>query len=120
MADAVAPVRERDPDGDGSSLVALPPPLVGLPATMSDLALYLQDSLVHSRRGGKWRSMVDLNGYIEDPGKSRDVIERTNKRTTNSAVPAPSGSLSTLSIISNARPSTSRSRMGSISVRRET
>ena len=116
VADAGTPVHEQDPDGDGSMFVTLPPPLVELPATMSDVALYLQDSLVRSRRGGKWRTMADPNGYFEDPGKSRNVMEKATTRTTNSAVPAPSGFLSTLSIISDTRPSTSRSRMGSTSV----
>ena len=116
MADARTHVREQDPDGDGSTFVTLPPPLVELPATMSDVALYLQDSLVRSRSGGKWSAMADPNSYFEDPGKSRNVIEKANKRTINSAVPAPSGFLSTLSIISDTRPSTSRSRMCSTSV----
>ena len=116
VEDAGTPVREQEPDGDGSSFVTLPPPLVELPVTMSDVALHLQASLVRSRRGGNRRAMEDPNGYFEDPGKSRNVIEKANIRTTILAVPAPSGSLSTLSIISDARPSTSRSRMGSTSV----
>jgi hypothetical protein len=86
VADAGTPVSEQEPDGDGSLFVTLPPPLMTLPATMSDLALYLQDSLVRSRRGSKHRAMTDPKGRSEDSGKTRHVLEKANKSATNLAV----------------------------------
>ena len=101
VAEAGTPVSEQEPDGDGSMFVSLPPPLIELPATMSDLALYLQDSLVLSRRGTKHRAMTDPKGHLEDPGKTRNVLEKANKSATNLAVPAPSRPLSTQSVTSH-------------------
>ena len=115
VGDAGTPICEQEPDGDGSLFITLPPPLVELPATMSDLALYLQDSLVRSRRGSKHRAMTDPKGRSEDPGKARNVLEKANKSTTNLAVLAPSRPLSTCSAASVSRPSTSHSRMESAS-----
>ena len=113
VADAGTPVCEQNPDGDGSLFITLPPPFVELPATMSDLALYLQDSLVRSRRGSKHRAMTDPKGRSEDPGKTRNVLEKANKSATNLAVIAPSRPLSTCSATSTSRPSTSHSRIES-------
>lgn len=115
VADAGTPVCEQDPDGDGSMFITLPPPFMELPATMSDLALYLQDSLVRSRRGSKHRAMTDPKGRSEDPGKTRNVLEKANKSATNLAVIAPSRPLSTCSAASTSRPSTSHSRLESAS-----
>ena len=115
VADAGTPISEQEPDGDGSLFITLPPPFVELPATLSDLALYLQDSLVRSRRSGKRRAMTDPKGHSEDPGKTRHVLEKANKSTTNLAVPAPSRPLSMYSATSTSRPSTSHSRVDSAS-----
>ncbi len=115
VADAGTPICEQEPDGDGSFFVTLPPPLVELPATISNLALYLQDSLVRSRRGSKHRAMTDPKGHSEDPGKTRHVLEKANKSATNLAVIAPSRPLSTYSVTSACRPSTSHSRIESAS-----
>ena len=112
-AGAGTPVNEQDPNGDGSLFVTLPPPFVVLPATLSDLALYLQDSLVLSRRGGKRRAMTDPKGQSEDAGRARNVLEKANKSTTNLPVPPPSRPLSMYSASSASRPSTSHSRMDS-------
>jgi hypothetical protein len=113
VADAGTPISEQEPDGDGSLFVTLTPPLIQLPATMSDLALYLQDSLVRSRRGSKNRAMTDPKGHFDDPGKARNVLEKANKSTSNLTVPAPSRPLSTYSVTSTSRPSTSHSRRDS-------
>ena len=115
LAEAGTPVSEQEPDGDGSMFVTLPPPLIELPATMSDLALYLQDSLVRSRRGSKHRAMTEPKGHSEDPGKTRNVLEKANKSATNLVVPASSRPLSTQSVTSHSRPSTSHSRKDSAS-----
>jgi len=115
VADAGTPISEQEPDRDDSLFVTLPPPLMELPATMSDLALYLQDSLVRSRRGSKNRAMTDPKGHLEDPGKTRNLLEKANKSTTNLAVPVPGRPLSTYSVTSTSRPSTSHSRIDSSS-----
>jgi hypothetical protein len=109
VADAGTPIREQEPDGDSSMFVALPPPFVELPVTLSNLALYLQDNLVLSRRGGKHRATTDPKGQAEDPGKTRNVLEKANKSTTNLTVPAPTRPLSIYSAGSISRPSTSHS-----------
>ena len=111
--DAGTPVNEQDPSGDGSLFITLPPPFLELPAPLSDLALYLQDSLVLSRNGGKYRAMTDPKGLFEDPRKTRHILEKAHKSATNLTVPPPSRPLSMYSASSASRPSTSHSRMDS-------
>ena len=114
VAEAGTPVCEQDPNGDGSLFVTLPPPFIELPATLNELALYLQNSLVLSRRPGKRsRAMTDPKRQSEDSGRTRNVLEKASKSTTNLAVPPPSRPLSMYSASSASRPSTSHSRMDS-------
>lgn len=50
---AGTPVPEQEPDGDDSMFVTLPPPFIELPVKLSDVAMYLHECLVMSRK--KWK-----------------------------------------------------------------
>jgi len=110
-ADAGTPIREQDPNGDDTLFITLPPPFLELPAPLSSLALYLQDSLVLSRNGGKYRATTDPKGLFEDPRRTRHVLKGAHKSATNLTVPLPSRHHSIYSATSTSRPSTSHSRM---------
>ena len=47
------PIADQDPDGADSMFITIPPPFIQLPVKMSDVALYLHECLVLSRKNGK-------------------------------------------------------------------
>jgi len=47
------PAKEQEPDGEDSMFVTIPPPFIELPVKMSDVAMYLHECLVLSRKNAK-------------------------------------------------------------------
>lgn len=72
------PIVDQDPDGTDSMFITIPPPFIELPVKMSDIALYLHECLVLSRKSGK----VDKSksGRSDsDSLTSKDVAARLRK-----------------------------------------
>jgi hypothetical protein len=88
------PLREQDPDGENSMFVTLPPPFIRLPVTMSDIALYLHESLVQSRKNGKSTDWFSQNAQVHGEAQAASGPSKIRKPQNNSHPPAgPVGSL---------------------------
>jgi hypothetical protein len=76
------PISEQDPDGEDSMFVTLAPPFIELPVKLSDVAMYLHECLVMSRKNGKGHFHDHgLNGKGGGEGPAK--IKRPNGSTTN-------------------------------------
>lgn len=73
------PLSDQDPDGEDSMFVTLPPPFIELPVNLSDIALYLHESLVQSRKNRK----VHHEGKGKEPSFVPGRNQKPNASTPN-------------------------------------
>ncbi|PVF93761.1 hypothetical protein CPB86DRAFT_789775, partial [Serendipita vermifera] len=98
------PCDEQDPDGENSMFVTLPPPFVRLPVTMSDLAMYLHESLVQSRKNGKGGDWFGPN-LAETPQATAGPAKI--RKSPNQSVP-PAGAVGSLGLVVSTTPRSTR------------
>lgn len=75
------PIAGQDPDGEDSMFVTIPPPFIELPVKMSDIALYLHECLVVSRKNGKLERSKPTGGLA--PAKSSAKLRKGQGSSTN-------------------------------------